>query len=75
VVAEILLEGRVERDVALVVGEQIELQLIRAGPRLPGKTFSRGLRKLDWYPMTYWTLSERALSPVNLMASRRKRAR
>ena len=30
--AEILLEGRVERDVALVVAEQVELHLVRAGP-------------------------------------------
>src|SRR5882757_224353 len=31
--AEIILEGRVERDVALVVAEQIELHLIGARPR------------------------------------------
>src|SRR5262245_30800221 len=30
--AEVLLEGRVERDVALVVSEQVELQLGSAGP-------------------------------------------
>ena len=30
--SEILLEGRVERDVALVVAEQVELQLVGAGP-------------------------------------------
>src|SRR5262249_13482363 len=30
--AEILLEGRVERDVALVVAEEVELQLGRARP-------------------------------------------
>ena len=30
--AEILLERRVERDIALVVAEQVELQLGRAGP-------------------------------------------
>src|SRR5271156_2211374 len=29
--AEVALEGRVERDVALVVAEQVELQLMRAG--------------------------------------------
>src|SRR5208337_4796391 len=29
---EIRLEGRIERDVALVVAEQVELQLVRAGP-------------------------------------------
>src|SRR5271166_402751 len=32
VVAEVLLEGRIERDVALVVAEQVELQLGHAGP-------------------------------------------
>ena len=31
--AEIVLEGRIERDVALVVAEQIELHLVGAGPR------------------------------------------
>ena len=31
--AEIFLEGRIERDVALVVAEQIELHLVGAGPR------------------------------------------
>ena len=30
---EVILEGRVERDVALVITEQIELHLIRAWPR------------------------------------------
>ena len=31
--SEILLKSRVERDVALVVAEQIELQIVGTGPR------------------------------------------
>src|SRR5207248_7342269 len=30
--AEVRLEGRIERDVALVVAEQVELELVRARP-------------------------------------------